>query len=320
MNHITSANSNLKNAYRTCTLCPRECGAHRTQGVAGVCGATDKLRIARAALHYWEEPPISGQKGSGAIFFSSCPLRCIYCQNTHISKENFGQEISVSRLAQIMLELQEQGAHNINLVTALHFAPQVKEALILAKKAGLTLPIVCNTSGYEKEETLAALANLIDIWLVDVKYHSESLAKELSFASNYPQVAMRALAFMYRQNSQAGGRIFNQEGMMQKGIIMRHLVLPQHTQDSKHVLTNVFDMCGNDIDYSVMNQYTPNAYCKRQGGPLARSLTRVEYEEVLDFADDLGIEHLWWQEEGTDSQSFIPPFDTTGVAGPELHT
>lgn len=304
--------------YESCHLCPRGCGAQRSAGKRGLCGAHANLQIARSALHFWEEPPISGEVGSGAIFFSSCPLRCVFCQNQQISQGNFGHEVSVKRLAAMMLELQEQGALNINLVTALHYAPQVYDAVQMAREAGLSLPIVCNTSGYELVSTIRAMGDIVDVWLPDFKYASSDLAYALSGAQDYPQVATAALEEMLNQVSQRGTRVVGKDGALKTGIIVRHLVLPGHTDDSCAVLDKLWELAGNDIDISVMNQYTPNARCKAAGGNLARALTNEEYEVVLDHADDLGFEHMWWQQGGTVSESFVPPFDATGVDGPEL--
>lgn len=305
-------------AYEPCGLCPRRCGAHRLSGVAGVCGASATLRIARAALHFWEEPPISGERGSGAIFFAGCPLRCVFCQNHEISHEGFGIEVSVGRLAQIMLELQDQHALNINLVTPGHFAPHVVEAVAQARERGLHLPIVCNTSGYERAEVVEALADTVDVWLTDFKYASPELAARLSAVGDYPQAAAQALRVMLDALRRAGGRQVSEDGAMQRGIIVRHLVLPDQSNDSLDVLDTVWRLCGNEVDLSIMNQYTPNEHCRNAGGPLARAVTPDEYELVLDYADALGFEQLWWQQGGTVSESFVPAFDATGVEGPSL--
>lgn len=286
--------------------------------MAGFCGATATLRVARSALHFWEEPPISGEAGSGAIFFTGCPLRCVFCQNHEISQEGFGVEVSVSRLAQMMLELADQGALNINLVTPLHFAPHVREAVGLARAAGMSLPIVCNTSGYEAASVVRDMADVVDVWLTDFKYASSDLAGELSGARDYPEVAAAALAEMLASLRRSGGRLADESGSMRRGIIVRHLVLPGHVSDSLAVLDRVWELAGNDVDLSVMNQYTPNERCRTKGGLLSRGVTEDEYEAVLDHADDLGFERLWWQQGGTVSESFVPPFDATGVAGPEL--
>ncbi|MDO4538099.1 MAG: radical SAM protein [Coriobacteriales bacterium] len=306
------------NAYAHCELCPRGCGVERSNGQTGICGCTSELRVARAALHYWEEPPISGEVGSGAIFFSGCPLRCVFCQNQDISHEGVGQPVTTARLAQIMLELQEQGALNINLVTPLHYAPHIREALKKARAAGLALPILCNTSGYERADLVRELADVIDIWLTDFKYASPTLAGRLSGAKDYPKVARAALVEMLRQLREKGGRCERDDGILKRGIVVRHLVLPGHIDDSCKVLDLVWELCGNEVDLSVMNQYTPNARCRRAGGDLGRALSEEEYEVVLCHADDLGFERMWWQQGGAVSESFIPAFDFTGVEGPEL--
>ena len=305
-------------AYAACELCPRRCGAKRSDGERGFCGANSTLRIARAALHFWEEPPISGEAGSGAIFFSGCPLRCMFCQNHEISSGGFGLDVSESRLAMMMLELEGQGALNINLVTPLHFAPQVRDAIRDAREAGLSIPIVCNTSGYERADIVRAMADVIDIWLTDYKYASSSLSRSLSGAMDYPDVASSALGEMVASVDSAGGRALGSDGTMLRGIIVRHLVLPGHVDDSRAVLDRVWQLAGNSVDLSVMNQYTPNEACRSMGGDLARSVTDDEYESVLDHADDLGFERMWWQQGGTVSESFVPAFDATGVEGPEL--
>ncbi len=304
--------------FSSCELCPRRCRVDRASGAVGVCGMTSELRLARVALHFWEEPPISGEKGSGAVFFSGCPLRCVFCQNHEISSEGFGLSASTSRLAASMLELQEQGAHNINLVTALHYAPKVREAVLMAKEAGLDLPIVCNTSGYELVETVQSMADIVDVWLPDFKYADARLAGKLSGAPDYPQVAADALVAMVSSVAEKGGRSVDENGLMKRGVIVRHLVLPTHADDSCAVLDRVWDIAGNQADVSIMNQYTPNERCRREGGALAQTLDDLEYELVLCHADDLGFEHIWWQEGGTVSESFVPAFDATGVCGDEL--
>jgi putative pyruvate formate lyase activating enzyme len=242
----------------------------------------------------------------------------VFCQNHEISQEGFGVEVSVSRLAQMMLELADQGALNINLVTPLHFAPHVREAVGLARAAGMSLPIVCNTSGYEAASVVRDMADVVDVWLTDFKYASSDLAGALSGARDYPEVAAAALAEMLASLRRSGGRLADESGSMRRGIIVRHLVLPGHVSDSLAVLDRVWELAGNDVDLSVMNQYTPNERCRTKGGLLSRGVTEDEYEAVLDHADDLGFERLWWQQGGTVSESFVPPFDATGVAGPEL--
>ena len=301
------------NAYRHCELCPRRCGVDRTQGGLGVCGSADMPRMARAALHYWEEPPLSGEAGSGALFFSGCPLRCVFCQNHEISHEGVGRGTDARGLARMMLGLQAQGALNINLVTALHFAPHVVEAIDIAREGGLELPILCNPSGYELPPLVRALDGYVDIWLTDFKYASPGLSGRLSGARDYPQVAEAALRQMLSQIRAQGGRVTREDGSMLRGIVVRHLVLPGHVNDSCAVLDRVWELCGNEVDLSVMNQYTPNERCRRHGGELARGISDDEYESVLCHADDLGFENLWWQQGGTVDESFVPAFDGTGV-------
>ena len=305
-------------AYSRCELCPRRCGVDRASGKGGVCGETAQLMVARSALHFWEEPPISGEAGSGTIFFSGCPLRCVFCQNHEISHEGAGLPVTPARLAQMMLEQQERGALNVNLVTPLHFAPHIVEAVAAARTAGLSIPIVCNTSGYERAEMVEAMAHTVDVWLTDFKYADAALAGRFSAARDYPEVAAAALERMVAQLRAAGGAASADDGRMLRGIIVRHLVLPGHADDSCAVLDRVWDICGNDVDISVMNQYTPNARCRERGGELSRTVTPEEYELVLDHADDLGFERMWWQEQGTVSESFVPAFDYSGVIGPEL--
>lgn len=295
-----------------CELCPRRCGANRAAGARGVCGADDSLKIARAALHYWEEPPISGERGSGTIFFSACPLKCVYCQNHEISTGGFGIEVAPGRLVEIMLELQEQGAHNINLVTATHYAHLLPDAIGEARRRGLSIPIVYNTSGYEREEAVAELAGLVDVWLVDYKYADADLGRALSHVADYPESAARALSRMCAAVAARGGELVDADGMMRRGVIVRHLVLPGHADDSCRVLDRIWDVAG-DVPISVMNQYTPNERMRASGGELSRAVTEDEYEFVLDHADDVGFTQMFWQEGGAVDESFTPAFDTTGV-------
>lgn len=302
----------LPSTLGACELCPRRCRADRAAGERGVCGATDTLRLARAALHFWEEPPISGEAGSGTVFFSGCPLKCVYCQNHEISTGNFGIDVSPERLAQIMLELQDQGALNINLVTATHYAHLLPEAIATARARGLAIPIVYNTSGYERVEAVRELDDLVDIWLTDFKYADAGLGRALSHVPDYPSVAQSALVEMARQLERHGGGAARADGTWTRGIIVRHLVLPGHAEDSCRVLDLIWDAVG-DVPISVMNQYTPNAAMRAAGGELARAVTREEYERVLDHADDLGFTQMFWQEGGAVDESFTPPFDTTGV-------
>ena len=295
-----------------CELCPRRCRANRAAGERGVCGAGGALMIARAALHFWEEAPISGEAGSGTIFFSACPLKCVYCQNHEISTGGFGIEVEPERLVEIMLELQAQGAHNINLVTATHFAHLLPDAIAEARSQGLSIPIVYNTSGYEREEAVAELGDLVDIWLVDYKYADASLGRALSHVPDYPEVASRALKRMCAEVARRGGKLIREDGIMERGVIVRHLVLPGSAADSCAVLDRVWEIAG-DVPISVMNQYTPNERMRASEGDLARAVSASEYELVLDHADELGFSTMFWQEGGAVDESFTPAFDTTGV-------
>ena len=298
-----------------CTLCPRNCGVDRDNGKIGYCGQADKVYVARAALHMWEEPCISGKEGSGTVFFCGCTLRCIFCQNHQIvlgkaeSGDKIGKEVSIERLKEIFLELQEKGANNINLVTGTHYIPQIAMALKLAKEEGLKIPIVYNTSGYEKAESLQILDGLVDIYLPDMKYVSKELSKEYSNASDYFEMASKALEEMVRQVGEAQ---FDTRGYMTKGVIVRHLVLPGSTRDSKAVLDYLWNTYGNNIYLSIMNQYTPMEQIKNHP-LLSRKVTKREYSKVVDYALSLGWENAFIQEGETAKESFIPGFNGVGV-------
>lgn len=296
-----------------CFLCPRACGVDRERGETGFCHMTSRVKAARAALHYWEEPCISGTKGSGAVFFSGCTLRCVFCQNDRIAAGTAGKEISLERLSEIFLELQEQGAHNINLVTPTHFLNQVVPALERAKAKGLHIPIVYNTSGYERTETIRRLDGLVDVWLPDHKYRSSYFAGKYSHAADYPEVADAALREMVRQ---AGTPSFDGQGLMKKGVIVRHLVLPGLVSDSKDVLEYLWDTYGNQIYVSIMSQYTPLPHVAAYP-ELNRRVTREEYEEIVDYALFLGMEQVFIQEGECAKESFIPAFDCEGIEAPK---
>lgn len=297
------------NLLEDCTLCPRNCHANRAAGETGFCGQTAVLAVARAALHQWEEPCISGEKGSGTVFFTGCNLGCVYCQNHSISKGNAGKKISVVRLSEIFIELQRQRAHNVNLVTPTHFVPQIIEAISLAREGGFHIPVVYNSGGYEKPETLKLLEGYADIYLPDLKYRSPELSKKYSNCADYFQHASAAVAEMVRQ---AGKPVFDQHGIMQKGVIVRHLVLPGGVRDSKQVVRYLYETFGNDIYISIMNQYTPMAPVETHAG-LNRKLTDAEYDEVVEYALSLGVENGFIQEGETALESFIPSFDGEGV-------
>ncbi len=295
--------------YQECKLCPRECKVNRLEGQLGFCKNSSRLKVARASLHFFEEPCLSGTNGSGAVFFSSCSLKCIYCQNHEISEENFGKEITTKHLADIFLSLQKQGANNINLVTPTHFVPSIIEALKLAKQNGLTLPIVYNSSGYESLETLKLLDGLIDIYLPDFKYYSNELAYQYSKAGDYVEKAKLAIDMMYKQ---VGSPIFNDDGIMIKGLMVRHLLLPTRLNDAKKIIAYLYQKYGDDIYLSIMNQYTPLIEV-RNIPPLNQVVDQKDYDELIDYALDLGVKNAYMQEGKTQSESFIPKFDTTGV-------
>lgn len=292
-----------------CFLCPRMCGTDRAAGQKGFCGGGNLVRVARAALHYWEEPCISGESGSGTVFFSGCTMRCVFCQNKEISRSEVGKEITIERLAEIYLELAAKGANNINLVTPMHYAPQITAALDIARKNGLTLPIVWNTGGWERRESIAAVRDYADIWLSDFKYFDSSLGESLSKAPNYFSVAAAALDQMVKQTCEP---VFDENGIMRRGVIVRHLMLPGHLDDTKNVLRFLYENYGDSIWISIMNQYTP--MCSDPRFPeLSRTVSDEEYNEAIDFACELGIENAFVQEGGTVGESFIPPFDLSGV-------
>ena len=292
-----------------CTLCPRECHVDRSSGKKGFCGMDGTIYLARAALHMWEEPCISGTKGSGAVFFSGCGLRCCFCQNHDIAIGSRGRAVSVERLGEIFLELKEKGAANINLVTGAHYVPQIIEALDMARRKGLDIPVVYNSSGYEKTETLKLLEGYVDIYLPDLKYLDPELAQKFSYAPDYVQAAKAAIREMVRQ---AGKCEFGEDGYIRKGTIVRHLILPGHTGNSIKALRYLHETYGEDIYISIMNQYTPvRKFVEFK--ELNRKVTKREYEKVLDAAVDMGIQNGFIQEGETASESFIPDFDYEGV-------
>lgn len=294
---------------KNCRLCPRQCGVNRLEGHTGFCGMDSIVRVARAALHMWEEPCISGSKGSGAVFFTGCGLRCCFCQNREIAIGDCGLEITVERLAEIFLELQEKGAANLNLVTGAHYVPQIIYALDLARGNGFCLPVVYNSSGFESVKTLRMLEGYVDIYLPDFKYMEEELAEKFSKARKYPDIVKAAIEEMVRQT---GGCKFGEDGYIRKGTIVRHLILPGHTKNSVKVLKYLHDTYGDEIYISIMNQYTP-IYEQEVFTELNRKVTRREYEKVLDYAMNLGIVNGFMQDGETASESFIPAFDYEGV-------
>lgn len=317
-----------------CNLCPRECGADRDAGEKGYCRADSSIYVARAALHYWEEPCISGKGGSGTVFFSGCNLRCVYCQNHEIALGGAGKPVTVERLAEIFLELQDKGAENINLVTPDHYVTAVAKAVRQAKEQGLFLPIVYNGSGYEKPEAIRSLAGIVDVFLTDFKYMDASLAEKFSHAPDYPERAKRALHEMVyiiqnrpfdmdapRQTVDITSDFkhpalcFDDNGMLRRGVIVRHLLLPGHKKNAKDVIRYVHETYGESVILSIMNQYTPvcgiaeRTDCKE----LYRKVTRREYEAVVEYAIGLGVKNALIQEGDTAKESFVPAFDGEGV-------
>lgn len=293
-----------------CHLCPRNCNVNRNKGENGVCGTDSSIYLSRAALHIWEEPCISGESGSGAVFFSGCSLRCVYCQNYEIANMKIGKKVSVKRLARIFLELQEKGAANVNLVTPSHYVLQIRTALELARKSGLSIPAVYNCSGYEKIETLRQLEGVIDIYLTDFKYMDISLARRYSGAADYPEIARAALAEMFRQHPKA---VFDSNGMMQKGIIVRHLLLPGALDNAREVVRYVYEAYQDKVCLSLLNQYTPFKRLEKSYPELAVKVTQKQYEKLVDYAISLGVENGFIQEGETAKESFIPDFNYEGI-------
>lgn len=292
-----------------CMLCPRNCGVNRNNNALGFCKMGKDLMVARATLHFWEEPIISGEKGSGTVFFSGCNLKCVFCQNFQISTNNFGKKITTERLSEIFLELQSQGANNINLVTPTHFIPQIIEAITLAKAKGLNLPIVYNSSGYEKIETIKLLKGYIDIYLPDFKYFDDRYAIKYSKCPNYFEYASKSIAEMI---SQTGKPVFNSEGLLVKGTIVRHMMLPRLLEDSKKIIHYLVENYNDDIFISIMNQYTPTNNIQKYH-EINCTVSNEEYDSLIDYAIDIGIKNGFMQEGETQKTSFIPEFDTTGV-------
>lgn len=293
----------MNKLLNNCQLCPKNCQVNRNNGELGFCHASNKIKIARYSLHMWEEPCISGEIGSGTIFFSHCNLKCLFCQNYHISTLNNGTEISIDKFVDICLELQSRGALNINLVTPTHYVPLIVDGLKLAKEKGLTIPIVYNTSSYETVETIKLLEGLVDIYLPDLKYYNDNIAKKYSHIDNYFENATKVITEMYRQQPNCS---FNDQGIMTKGVIVRHLLLPNMEEDTKKILNYLYQTYKDNIYISIMNQYTPIRKLKYE--ELNNQVSSSIYEEVIDYAWKIGIRNAFVQEEGTQSESFIPDF------------
>lgn len=297
------------NKYENCLLCPRKCGINRSTGQTGVCGVSSEIKVARAALHYWEEPCISGKKGSGAVFFSGCSLHCVFCQNREISDGKAGKVISKERLSDIFMELAVKGANNINLVTPGQYIPDIVWAVNDAKSRGMKLPIIYNTSGYENVTELKLLEGIVDVYLPDFKYMDSTLSARYSRAKDYPSVAKQALSEMVRQ--QPDVVIDDATGLIQKGVIVRQLLLPGHVNDAKAVLKYLYDTYHDHVYISMMSQFTPIAL--KDYPEINRTVTRREYERLVDYALEIGITNAFIQEGDVAKDSFIPAFDCEGV-------
>ena len=297
------------NKYENCLLCPRKCGINRRTGQTGVCGVSSEIMVARAALHYWEEPCISGKRGSGAVFFSGCSLHCVFCQNRAISDGKEGKVISKERLSDIFIELADKGANNINLVTPGQYIPDIVWAVNDAKSRGMKLPIIYNTSGYENVTELKLLEGIVDVYLPDFKYMDSTLSAMYSRAKDYPSVAKQALSEMVRQ--QPDVVIDDATGLIQKGVIVRQLLLPGHVNDAKAVLKYLYDTYHDHVYISMMSQFTPIAL--KDYPEINRTVTRREYERLVDYALEIGITNAFIQEGDVAKDSFIPAFDCEGV-------
>ena len=297
------------NKYENCLLCPRKCGINRSTGQTGVCGVSSEIKVARAALHYWEEPCISGKRGSGAVFFSGCSLHCVFCQNREISDGKAGKLISKERLSDIFMELADKGANNINLVTPGQYIPDIVWAVNDAKSRGMKLPIIYNTSGYENVTELKLLEGIVDVYLPDFKYMDSTLSARYSRAKDYPSVAKQALSEMVRQ--QPDVVIDDATGLIQKGVIVRQLLLPGHVNDAKAVLKYLYDTYHDHVYISMMSQFTPIAL--KDYPEINRTVTRREYERLVDYALEIGITNAFIQEGDVAKDSFILAFDCEGV-------
>ncbi|WMJ76829.1 MULTISPECIES: radical SAM protein [unclassified Sedimentibacter] len=301
--------TDYKKLYDDCTLCPRECHARRTNGQKGYCRENSRLVVARAALHMWEEPCISGSRGSGTVFFSGCSVGCVYCQNHNIADGTAGKIITTERLSEIFLELQNKKAHNINLVTPSHFVPHIIEAVNSSRKNGLNIPIVYNTGSYEKPDVLGLLDGIADIYLPDLKYMDSNISERYSNCKDYFNFASKSISEMVRQ---VGECEFDSEGMLLKGVIVRHMMLPGYLEDSKNIIRYLHETFGSKIYISIMNQYTPLNNVKKHP-EIDRKITDEEYKDLINYAISIGIENGFLQEGETQSESFIPEFNCEGV-------
>ena len=288
-----------------CEICPRKCKVNRNNNQIGWCKSTDRVKIGLYSTHYFEEPCISGDKGSGTVFFSNCTMNCIFCQNYEISQLGKGKEISIEELANIFIKQQEKGVHNINLVTPTSYVYQIIEAIKIAKAKGLNIPIVYNTNGYENIETIKALNGYVDVYLPDLKYAEEKLATEYSGAKNYFEVATKAIKEMIKQ---VGNIKLNEDGIIQKGVIIRHLVLPNHIENSKKVLLWIKQNLPNDIYVSIMAQYFPT-YKAKENQKLNRKLTKKEWKQIEKYVEEIDIENGFIQELGDHEEEYVPKWE-----------
>lgn len=292
-----------------CNICPRNCNVNRLNNELGFCHSGSSIKISKVSLHKWEEPCISGENGSGTIFFSNCNLRCCFCQNHKISHEGFGKEVSIDRLSEIFIEQQERGAHNINLVTPTHYVPQIISAIEKAKAKGLNIPILYNSSGYEKVETIKLLKGYIDVYLPDIKYFSDKYAVKYSNAPNYFSYAESSVKEMV---SQVGEVKLDSSGMIKKGVIIRHMMLPGLLFDSKKIIDFVVKNFGDSVYVSIMNQYTPMFNAEKYP-EINKPLKPEIYDSLIDYALSAGITNGFIQENGTSSEAYVPDFDLSGI-------
>lgn len=294
---------------KSCRLCPRNCNVNRLAGKLGFCNSSDNIKVALVSLHYWEEPCISGTNGSGTVFFSNCNLKCVFCQNHEISAKGAGKEISIERLSEIFLEQQQRGAHNINLVTPTHYVPQIIKSLDLAKSKGLNIPILFNTNGYENIETIRALKGYIDVYLPDFKYFDNKYSTKYSNVPDYFEKASEAIKEMFLQ---VGEPKFDENGLIQKGLIIRHMMLPGLLFDSKKIIDYIYKTYGHSVYISIMNQYTP-MHDVKSFPEINKPLNLKHYDSLIDYCLYLGVKNAFIQETGTSSKSFVPEFDLSGV-------
>ncbi|HHW03787.1 MAG TPA: radical SAM protein [Thermoanaerobacterales bacterium] len=299
----------IKKTLEKCTLCPFQCKVNRTIGQKGICRAPENMIVAKAFAHRWEEPCISGEKGSGTVFFTHCNLRCIFCQNFRISQEGYGKAVTIDELAGIFLRLQQEGVHNINLVTPTIYTLQIIEAIKSARSQGLSLPIVWNSNAYESADVIRILKGFVDVYLPDLKYFDDDIAVKYSKAPNYFNIATRAILEMF---SQVGEPVFDEKGIIKRGLIIRHLVLPGHKEDSKRILRWIAENLPKGVYISLMSQYMP--YYKAESHPeLNRRLSAAEYDEIVEYFFELGLENGFVQEEGASSEEYVPDFDLGGL-------